>query len=69
MSRVLLFFILSFIFSPVGAQEVPMDYSYCGYHRSEMPIPSAKVAVYVEPTAGDNAQLIQRAIDYVSPAG
>jgi hypothetical protein len=66
MSRVLLFFILSFIFSPVGAQEVPMDYSYCGYHHSEMPIPSAKVVVYVEPTAGDNAQLIQRAIDCVS---
>ena len=43
-----------------------MDYSYCGYHRSEMPIPSAKVVVYVEPTVGDNAQLIQRAIDYVS---
>ena len=48
------------------AQSVPMDYSYCGYHHSEKPIPSAKVVVYVEPVAGDNAQLIQRAIDHIS---
>ncbi len=65
--RFLLFYLFTFLpLAPVGAQEVPMDYSYCGYHRSEMPIPSAKVVVYVEPTVGDNAQLIQRAIDYVS---
>ena len=65
-SSVLLFFIFYFLFSPVRAQEVPMDYSYCGYHRSEMPIPSANVAVYVEPVAGDNSALIQGAIDYLS---
>lgn len=65
--RFLAFYLLTPLpFVPIGAQEVPMDYSYCGYHRSEMPIPSAKAVVYVEPTAGDNAQLIQRAIDYVS---
>ena len=65
--RVLPFYLFTFLpLAPVGAQDVPMDYSYCGYHRSEMPIPSAKVVVYVEPTAGDNSQLIQRAIDYVS---
>ena len=51
---------------PSAAQEVPMDYSYCGYHRSESPIPSAKVAVYVQPKAGDNARLLQAAIDFVS---
>ena len=51
---------------PSVAQEVPMDYSYCGYHRSEMPIPSANAAVYVEPVAGDNSALIQGAIDYLS---
>ncbi len=43
-----------------------MDYSYCGYHRSELPIPSAKVTVYVQPQAGDNAQQLQAAIDFVS---
>ena len=65
--RFLPFYLLTFLpFVPIGAQDVPMDYSYCGYHRSEMPIPSAKAVVYVEPAAGDNAQLIQRAIDYVS---
>ena len=51
---------------PSVAQEVPMDYSYCGYHRSESPIPSAKIAAYVKAQAGDNAQLLQDAIDYVS---
>ena len=43
-----------------------MDYSYCGYHRSEVPIPSVKVAVYVVPRPGDNAQQLQAAIDWVS---
>lgn len=53
-------------FMPLVSQEVPMDYSYCGYHRSESPIPSAKVAVYVQPRQGDNSQLLQAAIDWVS---
>ena len=43
-----------------------MDYSYCGYHRSEMPIPSAKVVVYVQPSGDDDAAQLQAAIDYVS---
>ena len=51
---------------PSVAQEVPMDYSYCGYHRSEMPIPSAKVVVYVQPSGDDDAAQLQAAIDYVS---
>ena len=51
---------------PSAAQKLPMDYSYCGYHRSEKPIPSAKVALYVQPQAGDNAPQLQAAIDYVS---
>ena len=63
---VILFFILYFIFSPVRAQTVPMDYSYCGYHCSEQPIPSAKVAVYIQPTGQDDVALIQQAIDWVS---
>ena len=48
------------------AQAVPMDYSFCGYHHSESSIPSAKVAVYVQPLSGDNAPQLQAAIDYVS---
>ena len=51
---------------PSVAQEVPMDYSYCGYHRSEMPIPSANVVVYVQPSGDDDAAQLQAAIDYVS---
>ena len=43
-----------------------MDYSYCGYHRSEMPIPSANVVVYVQPFGDDDAAQLQAAIDYVS---
>lgn len=48
------------------AQEVPMDYSYCGYHLSGQLIPSAKVATFVQPTGQDDAALIQQAIDKVS---
>ena len=48
------------------AQTVRIDYSYCGYQRSEMPIPSAKIAVSVAPTGKDDAAAIQQAIDYVS---
>ena len=61
-----LFFIFYFIFSPVGAQEVPMDYSYCGYHCSEHPIPSVKAVTYVTPSGKDDAETIQAAIDWVS---
>ena len=56
----------SFIVSTVCAQTVPIDYSYCGYHRSETPIPSAAVAAYVLPSGGDDAAAIQAAIDRVS---
>jgi hypothetical protein len=57
---------LSNLFIPSAAQEVPMDYSFCGYHRSELPIPSVNNAVYVQPKVGDNSQQIQAAIDFVS---
>ena len=61
------FYLLTFLpLTPAGAQTVPMDYSYCGYHRSEQPIPAAKVAVFVQPTGGDDAATLQAAIDYVS---
>lgn len=43
-----------------------MDYSYCGYQQSNLRIPDVKVAVYVSPRGGDQADRIQAAIDYVS---
>ena len=67
MNRLLLvLFGLFILIIPSVSQEVPMDYSYCGYHRSEVPIPSVKVAAYVVPRPGDNAQQLQAAIDWVS---
>ena len=42
------------------------DFSFCGYRRSEYPIPYIEAKVYVNPTEGDATQLIQDAIDYVS---
>ena len=63
---VVLFFIFYFIFSSVRAQTVPMDYSYCGYHCSEQPIPSVKAVTYVTPSGQDDAETIQAAIDWVS---
>ena len=42
------------------------DFSFCGYKRSESPIPYVPAKVYVRPTEGDATSLIQRAIDYVS---
>ena len=50
----------------LSAQNVPMDYSYCGYHRSEKPIPNAEVVIKLPCTKGDSYYLIQSAIDYVS---
>ncbi|MDE6647369.1 MAG: pectate lyase, partial [Prevotella sp.] len=63
--QLLVALIVSFVI-PSVAQELPMDYSYCGYHRSEQPIPSAKVATYVQPSGSDDAATLQAAIDWVS---
>jgi hypothetical protein len=43
-----------------------MDYSYCGYHRSESPIPSVKNVSFVTPSGQDDAATIQAAIDWAS---
>lgn len=56
----------SFLMGIACAQTVPMDYSYCGYHRSETPIPLLKVATSVLPSGGDDASALQEAIDWVS---
>ena len=66
MKRQLIVALTALFVIPSVAQKVPMDYSYCGYHRSESPIPSAKVAAYVQPTDHDDAALLQSAIDWVS---
>ena len=42
-----------------------MDYSYCGYHCSEDPIPSVKVMTCVQ-ADGSDATTIQAAIDWIS---
>ena len=45
---------------------IPMDYSTCGYHASELAIPDVQNAVYVASADGDSYGILQRAIDYVS---
>ena len=45
---------------------IPMDYSTCGYHASELAIPNVKNVVAVKNTEGDCSARLQRAIDYVA---
>lgn len=45
---------------------IPMDYSTCGYHASEKPIPNVKNAVYVSNNGDDCYERLQRAINYVA---
>ena len=45
---------------------IPMDYSTCGYHASELAIPNVKNVVAVRSTEGDCSARLQKAIDYVS---
>ncbi len=45
---------------------IPMDYSTCGYHASEQPIPDVRTAVSVKWQAGDCADVIQQAINQVA---
>ena len=45
---------------------IPMDYSTCGYHASELAIPDVRNVVAVRNTKGDCSQRLQKAIDYVS---
>jgi hypothetical protein len=42
------------------------DFSYCGYHGANAPIPSVPVRVTVAPDRGDDRQRIQQAVDYVA---
>lgn len=45
---------------------VPMDYSTCGYHASEVCIPDVPNIILLQPIEGDNSSMIQHAIDMVS---
>lgn len=65
MKKTLMAILAALYIAPSAGQSLPMDYSYCGYHRSEQPIPSAKVVAYVQPTGGNDTQLLQAAIDFV----
>ena len=66
MRRHLLVILATLILIPSVAQELPMDYSYCGYRCSEQPIPTVKAITSVAPSGQDNAATIQAAIDWVS---
>ena len=54
--------------APKGKKEVyiPMDFSTCGYHASELAIPDIKTVVYVTWQEGDCSMKIQQAIDQVA---
>ena len=45
---------------------IPMDYSTCGYHASEQPIPDVTTIIKIERQEGDCSRLIQQAIDYLA---
>ncbi len=45
---------------------IPMDYSTCGYHASEIAIPDVDNVIYVSVRNGDCHDVLQQAIDYVS---
>ena len=42
------------------------DFSYCGYHSSDVPIPDLPVGIVVPVPDGDATDLLQSAIDYVA---
>ncbi len=52
--------------TPSAAQEVPMDYSYCGYHRSETTIPTVNIVTSIKPSGNNDTPTIQAAIDWLS---
>ncbi len=45
---------------------IPMDYSTCGYHASELSIPNVRNVVTVKNNDGNCSIRLQKAIDYVS---
>ena len=66
MRKTILVTLIALFVIPLVAQELPMDYSYCGYHCSEQPIPAVKAVAYVTPSGQDDAATIQAAIDWAS---
>ncbi len=45
---------------------IPMDYSTCGYHASEVDIPNVKNVLYITPDTGDSYAKLQCAIDFLT---
>lgn len=54
--------------APKAKKEVyiPMDFSTCGYHASELAIPEVKTVLYIAWQDGDCSSRIQQAIDQVA---
>ena len=69
MNRLPLIFVLLFVHlgvtlaapkKPKPQLYVPMDYSTCGYHASEEPLPSVAVAAYEGPLHAFSASIFSR---------
>lgn len=43
-----------------------LDFSYCGYHSSERPVPEVKNVLFVSWKEGNQSSRIQKAINYVA---
>ena len=43
-----------------------IDFSYCGYRNSDVPLPEVKNVIFVPWKSGDNSSRIQQAIDHVA---
>lgn len=45
------------------------DFSYCGYHASDAPLPSGESTIQLQPSKDDQTTSIQNALDKVSSRG
>ena len=54
------------IYTPDAQGNRILDFSCCGYHSSEIPLPVLPNTIFVPWRDGDASDIIQRAIDYVS---
>ena len=66
MRKFIFFIALAWGVVQTSAQPSTLDYSYCGYRMSESTLPNVPVVAIVAPSQGDQAAVIQQAIDYVS---
>ena len=54
------------VYKPYPNGDRVPDFSFCGYRRSEYPIPWVDAKVYVPVVDGDATDVIQQALDYVA---